>query len=99
MSRDQNDNAPTRFEGTHRYSLETDPLTIKVKDKHTFRIKIMEQKLTCVCGKRYKQKQSLDNHRNFNCGKRKTHTCRYCGIAYLAKRQLENHEGKCKKSK
>lgn len=52
---------------------------------------VSEGRFTCSCGKSYKHKPNLYNHRRFECGKEPTFQCPLC--VYKAKRKLtlSNH--------
>lgn len=49
-------------------------------------------KYVCECGKQFKRNQSLNNHRNFVCGKVKQRYCPICKKFFWAHQQLLEHQ-------
>ncbi|XP_019881129.1 longitudinals lacking protein, isoforms H/M/V isoform X14 [Aethina tumida] len=50
-----------------------------------------KKKYICECGKAFVRNQSLNSHRNFVCGKMKSHFCTVCKVFFWARHQLLDH--------
>lgn len=49
-------------------------------------------KFHCLkCGKYYTRKTSLENHRRYECGQKRTFSCIYCSYVGKLKHHLKNH--------
>lgn len=77
------------FSWFENYEYETNHKTFKNKPNELFND---ESKLYhCHCGREYKTKGSLNDHRRWECGKQPSFQCPYCIYCAKRKKHLRRH--------